>query len=100
MRGFVICADITLDGDREFHGYPVIFFQCRAISLHQRRQFAEPTGIDNKPGVANPRCAPHRYIGLPGDIERRPAQSHWLYADASITDCVEPALVAYPLLGP
>jgi hypothetical protein len=36
----------------------------------------------------------------PGDVERRSTRANWFHADPRIVDCVEPALVAHPLLSP
>src|SRR6516165_4798225 len=94
------CADVALDGDWELHGRPAIFLRRRTIGLHQRHHLAEPAGVHDQPCVANPRRAPHRHLGLPGDVEWRSARADWLYADAAIIDRIESAFVAHPLLGP
>src|SRR5207302_529487 len=71
--------------------------ECRTIGLHQHCDFAEPAGVDDEPGIANPRRALHRHVGLPGNIERRSTRAHRFYADPGVADCVEPALI---LIGP
>src|SRR5262245_43374799 len=93
-------ADITFDGDRKLHRRPAVFRQRSTIGLHQRHDLAEPAGVHDQPRIADPRRAPHRYVGLPGDIERRPAWANGLRADAGVLDGVEPALVADLTLGP
>src|SRR6516164_4340463 len=100
MRGRMAVTDIAFDGDREFHRGPAILLQCRAIGLHQWCHLAEPAGIDDQPGVADPRRPPDRHIGLCGDVDRRAARAHRLGADAGVVDGVESALVAHPVLGP
>src|SRR5262249_97506 len=57
-------------------------------------------GVYNEPGIANPRRAPDRHLGLTGDVKRRSAGAHWLHTDAGISDCIKPTFVADPLLGP
>lgn len=66
--------DVTHDGNRELHRGAAIFVQCRTISLHRRLHLAEPAGVDDQPCVADPRRAPYRHVGLPGDIEWGPPE--------------------------
>src|SRR5438874_11300946 len=63
-------TDIAFGGDWKLHRGPAVFLERRTIGLHQRRHFAEPAGVHNEPRIANPRRAPYRHLGLPGDIER------------------------------
>src|SRR5438445_8676589 len=51
-------------------------------------------------GCADPRRAPDRHLGLPRDIEWRPTRANRLYANTGIVDCIEPAVVGHPVLGP
>jgi hypothetical protein len=45
----------------------------------------------------DPGCAPDRYLGLPGDVERRSARTHRYHADAGVVNGIKTALVVDPV---